>query len=618
MRKIAMTLAVALAACASTAVAQVKRPVLSQKATILKGQNVWNLKLASSEKIRRFMIENSGSGTGQRVAGTNRGVANTITDTRGDAPFAQENVQERSVWDDGILCTRKTATYKSEYQNILTMNKSSVIHQRIYPGALYRAAEIVGGTYAPFSVAVADRNPVTLQMSVENFNGTPTSETVEQPSSTTISAARGRLFTNFMNSNANVPAIIQGKFTFANSSESFRIQFGLGVELPELNLNVAASAGGSTQRTTNKIVIKMSQEMYSVFLAPDEISGMLKNMASAPNDLLTVSGVTYGRELYMVAESEESIETMAADLKATLPLDAIGAAAGVPLPPGTTGVVETSTAKSKLGNKYTFSLYFFGGDARNFPDLSGVSADRAFTVINTWMKDSKPSTQNVPIVQSYILSFAKTGAIATVQSSGTVNESHCLPVLGYIDIRPHRLEVVKHVDFGDDEEVFGEVEVFVQNKRGTVVVPAKTLWEKPARNFVRIKNGGNNALRLRDNSPVTTIDLTRLNITTAEQLNELEFVFRVRLRDVIEKGAEETGFNLSGNKNGRREGDIRYVTYGDLAGQGIERKEVYSYAKILELASKSTTEKTHVRETGQGSNGAELGFYYTISPGSRP
>ena len=177
----------------------------------------------------------------------------------------------------------------------------------IYPGNLLQGGSL---DKSPPDVIVVERAGGTISYNLNNGNLT-SSFSVDQVSKSSIQDAMN----NIINGAGDVmPANFVFTYSEVQSREQFALELGLDVNTKFVD--VEASMGFSTDKSYSRILVKLTQQYYTMsfdlptsydkLFAPSVTVADLEKYIGPGNPATYISDVTYGRIFYMLFESTSS------------------------------------------------------------------------------------------------------------------------------------------------------------------------------------------------------------------------------------------------------------------------------------------------------------------------
>ncbi len=179
----------------------------------------------------------------------------------------------------------------------------------IYPGAMLKGESIPTGEYIGIT---GNRAPVTLSVSLENLNGTP-SAYIENPNVNTVRTGVKDMLQQGVTGSASAKV----NFTTEEVYSEEHLSIALGASYTKGKNSVSGSFNFNSSEKKHKYVIKYLQVYYTIDLAIEDSENPGKLFSSSPNLNATspviVSSVKYGRMLiYTVETNSKFIDTQAA------------------------------------------------------------------------------------------------------------------------------------------------------------------------------------------------------------------------------------------------------------------------------------------------------------------
>lgn len=326
-------------------------------------------------------------------------------------------------------------TCKRTHYNIIDGNAEQPMFDPnsnvIYPGNLLQGKSL---NQSPPDVIVVERAGGTISYNLNNGNLVSTF-TVDQVSKSSIQNAMNNIIHNAGN-------IIPANFVFSISEIQSEEQFAiaLGVDVKTTYVKVKANMGFSSDKTYNRILVKLTQQYYTMsfdlptsyekLFAPTVTTQDLAKYIGSGNPATYISDVTYGRIFYMLFESTSSSQVM----KATISASFNNIVAKVK------GDVDVESIKT-LSN-LNIKVIAFGGDAKGSMTLMGVTD---ISKIAERMAEDTKIEAGLPL--SYVVRNVYNNQIVKVKLATEYDVVNCEPVVapdGYIsDIEGNKYKIVQ-------------------------------------------------------------------------------------------------------------------------------------------------------------------------------
>lgn len=257
----------------------------------------------------------------------------------------------------------------------------------IYPGNLLQ-----GGTLdkSPPDVIVVERAGGSISYNLNNGN-LVSSFTVDKVTKSAIQDAMNNII-------ANAGEVVPANFVFTYSKIQSREQLALelGVNVDTKFVDVEADLALSTDKAYNRILVKLSQQYYTMsfdlptsydkLFAPSVTATELAKYIGHGNPAVYISDVTYGRIFYMLIESTSSVTEMEAQIAGSFNNFV------------TKVDVELNVESVKQLSELKTKVIAFGGDAKGAMSLMG---ETDLSVIADRMAESTDIRAGLPL--SYVI-----------------------------------------------------------------------------------------------------------------------------------------------------------------------------------------------------------------------
>ena len=211
------------------------------------------------------------------------------------------------------VCTTKTLSVLQGNGEFPLFNTNADV---IYPANLLQGKTLDKATPSPI---VVERAGGTISYNLNNGNLSSTF-TVDRVSKSSIQNAMNNIIANA--DEEVVPAKFQLEIVEVQSKEQLALEMGLDVST--FTTNVESSMSFNTSQTVNSVLVKLSQEYYTMSFDLPTSLDQLFDQSVTPEQLATyvqpdnpatfISSVTYGRIFYMLVESTSSSQEMEARL----------------------------------------------------------------------------------------------------------------------------------------------------------------------------------------------------------------------------------------------------------------------------------------------------------------
>ena len=211
-----------------------------------------------------------------------------------------EEEKERDTEDTSLECFSTYYKAAPGFDEMLALDPTSDV---IYPGALIQGASIPTGEYIPI---VADRDSLTLSISLQNLAGSPVVK-VGNPKLSTVRAGVKTILDKEVT--GATPAKINYEITQVYSKE--QLNLAIGANYRSAATKVSSSFDFSSKNYSNRFVLKFLQVYYTIDMdtpsTPGELFTKLPDLESlGSTSPVYVSTVTYGRMIIYTIETNYS------------------------------------------------------------------------------------------------------------------------------------------------------------------------------------------------------------------------------------------------------------------------------------------------------------------------
>lgn len=196
----------------------------------------------------------------------------------------------------------------------------------VYPGAFLRGISVRPGSTGLEPIA-GDRGPGTVQLELVTGIDVPLSERLDQADSDRIKQAKTRILSGYLNAagdNAGRPAEVSMRYLSVTSAEELAIQ--MGANFASASFSASAEMQYNSSLKGQKVLIVLDQTFYTFTFRPsfpaarnfaDSLTADdLRSQMGPGNPPLYVSGVSYGRKLFLLFQATDETLNVEATLKA--------------------------------------------------------------------------------------------------------------------------------------------------------------------------------------------------------------------------------------------------------------------------------------------------------------
>lgn len=309
--------------------------------------------------------------------------------------------------DDFIVITRDKQKFECDY-DICVPNAYRNI---TYPGAMIFADQkLIDNMPNPLSTK---RKPIKIMVDLPNMSGA-NQEIVEQPDYANVSASIGRMLGKWIKKGSDVPAVFSYQKGIVYDKQNMSLKFSCDAKWVGQKLGINFSAIDKQEKSV--YLIKFKQIFYSVS------TGLYTSPAEAFDDSITVEdlkrlgisnanvpayvqNVQYGREIYLMFESDMHTDSLAAYIEANISIPDKG---GLEV----NSKVDTSYQKSEKNISCTFIA--IGGKAEAI--TGDFNDDKIYEQVDKLIKDNmKLSLENPAYPLNYAPAFLKDNKIASLE-----------------------------------------------------------------------------------------------------------------------------------------------------------------------------------------------------------
>lgn len=238
--------------------------------------------------------------------------------TPASKPAPRPTAEQQKQGTSSIFkCTKKTMSLEKNADEFVLFDPQAGI---VYPGALIQGSTFsTGGSMTPITVP---RGPGRVTLALATGGGSALSADISQMSYAEINQAASDLLYDFAETGALTPAKMSFTRHDVYSQEHLAVEVNANVA--GANWDVAGSLGYSKDSEMNRVLVKLSQQYYTLVadraFQPEEVFAEgttvddVRGQIGINNPAVLVSSVTYGRMFYLLFESKSSIEDLMAAL----------------------------------------------------------------------------------------------------------------------------------------------------------------------------------------------------------------------------------------------------------------------------------------------------------------
>lgn len=331
----------------------------------------------------------------------------------------------------------------------------------------------------------------------------------------------------------------------------------IGINLTS-NFNISAAA----KFKKKYVVISSVLSAFEVGLGINHPKELYEpTTSSIANNALYLSSITYGRRIYIFAETTEDEFKLKNSLDTALEL----AIEGI----GITGSLKTYL-EAKLNNINTnIKIFVIGGDSLS-PSYVIDSVNSLENIVNSITQDERAKTM-VPI--SYKLSFLDGSGYASVNilSESTIPE--CREIAKYYQVKLKSIKATKIVDAWGDEEIYGDISVHAEYTNDNDDPITISSLENSNKLFDR---SSSNITKLEKNESIILNKTLSFRIPTD---HTVKFIITSNLKDKVMDDGEDWGTSATSvSYDGSSEMKSNEIAHGK--NRNFTCKEIGGSAKL--------------------------------------
>jgi len=395
------------------------------------------------QKIRELIINS-----------TKINVDNASPDPNGDIITPRHSVGFSGSGSNRIEQFEERRKLTKQLEKYIAFNPNS---DAIFPGALVQGKSLPDGVLSPIRTY---RNPLTITVTdlVSTDAAASYSKKVNDPTLANVTDA----ISSILNQNLSVeqPAkITYSQTTMSSLEEAF---LKLGASYKWATGNVSGSFQTSSLNYRTSYMVRYVQSYYTVssetpsdpasFISRRASFNAFRNYVDNTNPPTFISSVTYGRELWMLIESNYEASEIKATLNAAF-------SAGF-----ASGALDLNAEQKKVLNESNIQILILGGGGR--PAVEVVAGDHVSKLKDYLLAGANYSKTSPGVIISYTVRYLKDNDVARVSSSTdyTIKTNQAAPeTILLTGIR------VTWKTAGDDKDWNTQPTVVVYDKNGRVI-----------------------------------------------------------------------------------------------------------------------------------------------------
>ena len=239
-----------------------------------------------------------------------------FADIQADSAVVDSTTSSEVIGNENWICTTKTYDVTDAPSDFPLFDPNSEI---IFAGNLLQGVTLDQATPNPIPV---HRGPGTVVVTLVNGAPLGVSRTVPEVSISNVYDAVNAII-------AQNPGVVPARFSFTMERVDSKEQMAAAMDVSYKNLfgSVASALSFSENRHYNRFLVRLTQSYYSVafqlptaadnLFASDVTPADLAAYVGPGNPAAFISSVTYGRIFYLLVESTEQVDSMAASINAS-------------------------------------------------------------------------------------------------------------------------------------------------------------------------------------------------------------------------------------------------------------------------------------------------------------
>ncbi len=271
-----------------------------------------------------------------------------------------ETVNNPAGAEDGEYTSTQSWETTREYYSALNHPDKYVLYNVnadvLWPGNLIQGDSIETGALNPIPISGANRTPLTIFMSIVTGSGGAISETIDDPSGSTVFQSMNNIVSQHYGETASAFNLEISEVHNLN-----QVTFNLNAGYSQPGTDISGAFNFNWSEKKERVMVKFTQQYYSMAIDnPQDAASLFEKGVTADdlapytgdgNPMTYIASVTYGRMLVYVYESTNTNFDLEANLN--IAIQAIGQGGG--------GGAEI--AYQNVMNNSNVKVFSYGGSA---------------------------------------------------------------------------------------------------------------------------------------------------------------------------------------------------------------------------------------------------------------
>jgi hypothetical protein len=332
-------------------------------------------------------------------------VSNPSASTDGDLITPEHSVGFEGAGASRIENFEETLRLTKTLEKYVAFNPNA---DSLYPCALVQGKSLPDGVLNPIKVP---RNTATITIT-DFISSNPTStysQRVQNPSLETVTLATTRILNQTLQ--PNQPSKMSYSETDMSSVEEGLLK--LGASYKWLSGSVSGNFTTNAKKSKTTMMIRFVQSYYTISCEPPSAPDSFISHHAQPSDFSNyvgpqnppayVASVTYGRELWMLIQSDHDSSDVMSSLSAAFNFGVSG------------GHVDMDAEQKKVLNESSIQTMILGGNGHTA--IEALTADQAHSVQEYLLAGADFSRSSPGVIISYTVRYLLDNDVARVSSS---------------------------------------------------------------------------------------------------------------------------------------------------------------------------------------------------------
>ena len=350
--------------------------------------------------------------------------------------------------ESGITCTVQKRRFQDASIDHFLKKSNEVMES---PGVILDGNDLFTGKYR--NIQPSERKPFSVFIKTAVAQNTNASQKIQirnPASKSEMAAALSQLKMNLPTRPTEVADAVLNVSKIESETDS-KLKLGGSFNSPWVDVNSVFSFNNKVK--TQKYLLEYAAEYYSVFFEKDQDAFYNEHVKPDPS-WVYVDQVKYGKRLYFTIETTENINKIDSELK-------VKGAYG-PVKAG----FELASIQNREFKEVTVKQIVQGG---NVIPVSGKFPENIIDIL----AKTKYSAYNPGAPISSVLRFVHSDEIAQVATTADYTERVCFRTSNSFKVNLEGIECVAQDDNGNVSELFGSIDMWVQDVNGRRFSPVR-------------------------------------------------------------------------------------------------------------------------------------------------